>query len=172
MQVILNVTSSLPEYPRLFCFYITNILLLEDNTVTHFFEPWRKKILRQANCKWSYFVTRGNLHKIGRSDHFRCEVVVYTQSLRTGSGRNWKCQFFFPNVPLMCSVHLYIEDISIHVASRKQYRGSLDIHCKLFPNTTKVWDFFGTEVLLCNPVICLFPSVIHSDRLLNRITSP
>lgn len=50
--------------------------------------------------------------------------------------------------------------------------GNSYIHCKLFPNTTKVWDFFGTNILLFYPVICLFLSVIHSDRLLKRITSP
>ena len=172
MQVILNVTSSLPKHPRLFCFCITNTLLLEDNTVMHFFFLFWKKYWGNQTANGATLSPEETLHKIGRPDNFRCEVVVYTQSLRTGSGRNWKCQFFFPNVPLMCGVLLYIEDISMHVASRKQCRGSLDIHCKLFPDNTKVWDFFGTKVLLCNPVICLFPSVIHSDRLLNRITSP
>lgn len=52
MQVILNVTYSLPKHPRLICFYIINILFLEDNIVMQFLKQdekncWAKKLQMQ-----------------------------------------------------------------------------------------------------------------------------
>lgn len=43
MQVILNVTYSLPKHPRLICFYIINIVFLEDNIVMQFLNQDEKK---------------------------------------------------------------------------------------------------------------------------------
>jgi len=43
MQIILNVTYSLPKCPRLICFYIISILFLEDNIVMQFLNKDEKK---------------------------------------------------------------------------------------------------------------------------------
>lgn len=43
MKVILNVTYSIPKYPRLICFYIINILFLEDNVVMQLLNKDEKK---------------------------------------------------------------------------------------------------------------------------------
>lgn len=58
MKAILNVTYSIPKYSRLICFYIINILFLEDNVVMHLLNKDEKKKVEanklqiQLLCHW------------------------------------------------------------------------------------------------------------------------
>lgn len=83
MQVILNVTYSLPKHPRLICFYIINIVFLEDNIVMQFLNQDEKKHWGKQTANAATVSLEETLHKISRPDHVKCKAVVYTQGLRT-----------------------------------------------------------------------------------------
>lgn len=87
MKVILNVTYSIPKYPRLICFHIINILFLEDNVVMQLLNKDEEKRLRQT-ANTALVLLEETLHKTGRPDHDKCKALIYMHVTRTGI---WQC---------------------------------------------------------------------------------